>query len=155
MSNELEILQINNSMLLNLNQSVVSLQTVNLEMMGLLSKLRTLQNFGFSIFTVSTLLLFFSIRSKAICGLGRKAQLLLTSLFLLFGVKELIWLDFNSLFVFVNSLGGLDSLSIGKHYFLVYLIGILCLSVALIGSGNLFLYSTNFKNSGSHPDSRI
>ncbi len=109
-----------NSLLMSLNQSVVSLQTVNLEMIGLLSKLRTLQNFGLSIFAVSILLLFFSIRSKVICGFGRKAQLILTSVFLLYGLKELIWLDFNSLYIYVNSLGGLDSLSIGKHYFLVY-----------------------------------
>lgn len=89
-------------MLIDLHHSLTSMQTINLEMMGLLSRLNTLQVFGFFLFSMSVLLNLFAIKSLGVKDLKGKVHLVVTSSVLIFGLKQLIWLDVKALYTYVN-----------------------------------------------------
>ncbi len=127
-----EILEMNQSMLIDLHHSLTAAQTTNLEMMGLLSRLQTLQTIGFFVFALSVLLSFHSIRSIGIRDLKQKVNYLLIGLLLVFGLKQLVWFDLQSLYIYVNTSGGLSALAIGKHYFGVYALGVFSLTVGFV-----------------------
>jgi hypothetical protein len=133
-----EILKMNHSMLIDLHHSLTSMQTINMEMMGLLSRLHILQVFGFFLFSMSVLLNLFAIKSLGVKDLKGKVYLVVTSSVLIFGLKQLIWLDVKALYTYVNFSGGLNALAIGKHYFGVYMLGVLCIAAGFMASGFYF-----------------